>query len=92
MMITVKNPFRMTAATSKRLNDDEAHRLIAGVRRVELYECPRSYMKAVRATLIALGYDEYWVNSKFREMMGDMYVDSETGKSLDLGGRMMNVV
>ena len=92
MKISMKNPFKRTAATPKKLNDDEARRLIAGVRRVELYECPRSYMKAVRATLIALGYDEYWVNSKFREMMGDMYVDPETGESLDLGGWMMNAV
>lgn len=92
MMITVKNPFRRTAATPKRLDDDEARRLIAGVRRAELYECPRSYMKAVRATLIALGYDEYWVNGRFREIMSEVYVDPKTGKSLDSGGWMMSAV
>lgn len=76
----------------KRMSDAEAMDLIDGISRAELRECPRSYFKAVRATLIALGYDEHWVNGRFREMMAEAYVDPKTGKSLDSGGWMITAV
>lgn len=39
------------------------------VMRDEYEENPRVYTKAIRATLIALGYDERYINGEFRERM-----------------------
>lgn len=39
--------------------------------RSEWLECPRSYKKALRCALIALGYDEDWVNGEFREFLDE---------------------
>lgn len=33
------------------------------------------YLKAVRITLIALGYDEKWVESKFRDLLDASFID-----------------
>lgn len=41
--------------------------------RAERYENPRVYMKAIRSTLIALGYDENYVNGPFRDYMEKMF-------------------
>ena len=52
----------------KRMTDQEARELIARAHRAECDEDPRIFLKAVRATLIALGYDEEWVNGRGREI------------------------
>ena len=49
------------------LSDQETQELISRAHRAECEET-RVYLKAVRATLIALGYDEEWVNGRAREI------------------------
>jgi hypothetical protein len=39
------------------------------ISRFEFAERPIEYSKAVRVTLIALGYDEEWVNGEFRQYL-----------------------
>lgn len=53
------------------LSDQEARELISRAHRAECEENPRVYLKAIRATLIALGYDEEWVNGRAREIFED---------------------
>lgn len=55
----------------KRMTDQEARELISRAHRAECDEDPRIFLKAVRATLTALGYDEEWVNGHFREIIED---------------------
>lgn len=58
----------------KRMTKTEAMQFINSLRRAEI-EAPYNmdiitgYLKAVRVTLWALGYDELWVNGEFRNMM-----------------------
>lgn len=52
----------------KRMTDQEALDLIARAHRAECEDDPRIFLKAVRATLIALGYDAEWVNGRAREI------------------------
>lgn len=60
-----------TMNNMKTMTDQEARELIARAHRAECEEDPKIYLKAVRATLIALGYDEDWVNGRFREIIED---------------------
>ena len=55
-------------ATKKKMTDQEARELISRAHRAECDEDPRIFLKAVRATLIALDYDEEWVNGRGREI------------------------
>lgn len=55
-------------AALKTMTDQEARELIAKAHRAECEENPRIYLKAIRATLIALGYDPDWVNGRGREI------------------------
>lgn len=55
----------------KRMTDAEALELIARAHRAECEEDPRIFLKGVRATLIALGYDPEWVNGRGREIFED---------------------
>lgn len=43
------------------------------INRAEMKENPRVYMKAIRATLVALGYNEDYINGEFRDIMEDLY-------------------
>lgn len=64
--------------TDKLLSSIESEALISDVDRAELYENPRVYLKAVRSTLIALGYNPEWVNGEFREALELAYL-SDSG-------------
>lgn len=72
----------------KKMNHDEMMKFITSISRSELFEelkalklnqrshmeCYSSYyMKAVRATLSALGYDCDWINNEFRTELEDYY-------------------
>lgn len=43
------------------------------VMRAEYLDNPRVYKKAIRATLIALGYDEDYINGEFRTRMEEYF-------------------
>jgi hypothetical protein len=43
------------------------------ISRSEFEERPVEYSKGVRVALIALGYDEDWVNGEFREYLETTY-------------------
>lgn len=58
-------------AALKTMTDAEARELISRAHRAECEEDPRIFLKGVRATLIALGYDEEWVNGRAREIFED---------------------
>lgn len=51
------------------LSKEEVINLLNTVGRSETVENPRVYLKAIRCTLISLGYDEEWVNGKFRNIL-----------------------
>lgn len=72
----------------KKMSHDEMMQFIMAVGRSELFDELRAlklhhrsvaelqgsyYMKAVRATLCALGYDCRWVDSEFRGALEDYY-------------------
>ena len=58
-------------AALKTMTDAKARELISRAHRAECEEDPRIFLKGVRATLIALGYDEEWVNGRAREIFED---------------------
>lgn len=45
------------------------------VLRDEYFENPRVYTKAIRSTLIALGYDEHYINGEFRDRMESFFAN-----------------
>lgn len=72
----------MTEIKNRRIimDKDEMNKFIENIGRTELYDeihnsngYPR-YIKAVRVSLIALGYDEEWVNSEFRDAIEKKYL------------------
>lgn len=72
----------MTGIKNRRIimDKDEMNKFIENIGRTELYDeihnsngYPR-YIKAVRASLIALGYDEEWVDSEFRNAIEKRYL------------------
>lgn len=69
----------------KTLSPRETIQICTGVDRAELYQEPIVYLKAVRATLIALGYENEQVNGSFRNLLESYYAnaiaDASTAKS-----------
>ena len=72
----------MTEIKNRRIimDKDEMNKFIENIGRTELYDeihnsngYPR-YIKGVRASLVALGYDEEWVNSEFRDAIEKRYL------------------
>lgn len=57
----------------KKMSDQEAKVFIGKLSRLEFDERPVEYSKGVRVALIALGYDESWVNGDFRDMLETEY-------------------
>lgn len=57
----------------KKMNQDEMKTFVNKLSRAELHSNVAVYTKAVRVTLIALGYDEDWVNEEFREYLENEY-------------------
>lgn len=58
----------------KTMTETEMMRLIADINRAELDTAPREYLKAVRATLEALGYDKTWLQDTFRPALEAVYI------------------
>lgn len=54
-------------------NAEQLKALLSKLDRYESTESPTIYFKAVRVTLITLGYDEQWVNDEFRSMLEEAY-------------------
>lgn len=46
---------------------------LSSLDRAEYLENPRVYLKAIRVTLIALGYSERYINGYFREYLEDYF-------------------
>ena len=57
----------------KKMNKDEMKTFVNKLSRAELHSDAVIYTKAVRVTLINLGYDEAWVNGEFREYLENEY-------------------
>lgn len=53
--------------------------IVPQLSRVEMFENPRCFIKGVRATLIALGYDQDFIEGEFREYLECYYGVSCTG-------------
>ena len=62
------------------MDKDKMNKFIEDIGRSELYDEIHNsngysrYIKAIRASLIALGYDEEWVNSEFRDAIEKRYL------------------
>lgn len=54
-------------------NEEQIHSLLNKLSRYESTVNPKVYFKAVRVTLLTLGYDEEWVNGDFREKLEETY-------------------
>lgn len=72
---------------NKTMSPRETIQVCTGIDRAELYQDPIVYLKAVRATLIALGYESEQVNGSFRDLLESYYADaiadaSETESSI----------
>lgn len=52
--------------------------IVPQLSRAELFENPRCFIKGVRATLLALGYSEDFVEGEFREYLEKYYDVSST--------------
>lgn len=60
----------------KTMSPRETIQVCTGIDRAELYQDPIVYLKAVRATLIALGYESEQINGSFRDLLESYYADA----------------
>jgi len=58
------------------LSDEDLIKFIWETHRYETDENPHVYIKAIRSTLIALGYNEDFVNGKLYEMILNEWTDN----------------
>lgn len=70
-----------------RLNEEATKELVNNIARKELFDEIRSmksavprisyprYLKAVRVTLVSIGFDEEWVNTDFRDALEAQYLE-----------------
>lgn len=56
------------------LNHDNVQKFLKCAHRAECDMNPIVYCKAVRASLIALGFDYEWVDGEFREQLEEAYL------------------
>lgn len=56
------------------LNPDHVEQFLSCAHRAECDMNPVVYCKAIRATLIALGFDYQWVDGEFREQLEGAYL------------------
>lgn len=59
------------------LNYENAKRVILCSRRAETFDNPIIYCKAIRATLLALGFKPSWVDGSFRTLLEDLLIYDE---------------
>lgn len=59
------------------LNYENAMRLILCSKRAETSVNPIVYCKAIRATLLALGFKPSWVEGSFRSLLEDLLIYDE---------------
>lgn len=57
------------------MTEAEMTRLIRDLNRAEIDQAPGVYLKAVRVTLEALGYDLTWLQDTFRPALESYYWD-----------------
>lgn len=55
------------------MSASEMRMFLNQIDRAEFDENPRVYAKAIRTTLIVLGYDDDWVNGEFRDNLEHTY-------------------
>lgn len=60
-------------AVKKEWSDGYAMKVIGLTDRSEGWENPRIYCKAIRACLIAQGFNEDWVETRFRDLLEGYY-------------------
>lgn len=56
------------------MSTNDATTLVRRIGRCELYENTPVYLKAVRTTMIELGYDPIWVENEFKKLLENEYV------------------
>lgn len=56
-----------------KMTDAELHLFVNRLSRAEFEMNPIVYSKAVRVTLVSLGYDETWVDTDVRELLEKSY-------------------
>lgn len=54
-------------------DDPHFYNFLCSLDRAAYLENPRVYLKAVRVTLIALGYDEAYINDTFRDYLEEFF-------------------
>lgn len=78
----------------KKMSKKKMYEFIKSISRFELYEelerlCPgkpsgkSAYLKAVRVTLISLGYDTHWVEGDFRHALETYYLYNFIGRKMN---------
>lgn len=82
--------------TGKTMTDDEAIRFAFDIGRSEIFDELKEikerkklfryghtypfYLKAVRVSLVEMGYDEQWVDEKFRDVLEAVYLGSKPNR------------
>lgn len=56
-----------------KMSFDEMRDFLGKISRAEFEDNPIIFSKAIRVSLIALGYDEEWVNDEFRQYLETTY-------------------
>lgn len=56
------------------INRNELHEELRDIYITKTQKGNSKYLKAIQASLIALGYDERWVNEEFRDLLEETYI------------------
>lgn len=79
----------MKSMKGMKLNEQATKELVEDIGRIELFDEIQSmerawpripyprYLKAVRVTLVSLGFDEEWVNTEFRDALEAKYLKKQ---------------
>lgn len=70
-------PGALTLHSNGWLSYENTIRLISCVDRAERLENPKVYTKAIRATLLALGFKPSWVDGSFRTLLEEILIYDE---------------
>lgn len=67
---------RQNGVISMIMTNDQLAVFLYDINRAELYAAPVEYIKAVRVTLLALGYDPVWVSTEFTPIIDTYFADA----------------
>lgn len=64
----------MKTVELEKLSDNDLRKFVRGIHRYECIGHEVQYMKAIRSTLLELGYDSKFVNERFRDILEEEFL------------------